>query len=146
MAIEGGCRCGAVRYAVAIETPPRVYACHCHACQRWSGSAFSQQTPVPLAALSVTGALATFTYQTPSGATSHHHACAACFSRVYNVNERLPAVALLRAGTLDTSPDHAPVLHIWTSRKQPWVELPDDVPVFAESAPPAEFLRILQPG
>jgi hypothetical protein len=115
--IAGGCRCGAVRYTVAVAAPPRVYACHCHACQRWAGSAFTEQAPVPRAALSVTGETATFIYQTPSGATSHHHACARCFSRVYNVNERLPGIALLRAGTLDTSPGVTPVAHIWVSRK-----------------------------
>ena len=141
--IEGGCRCGAVRYTVVIEAPPRVYACHCHACQRWSGSAFTEQAPVPREALAVTGALASFTYQTPSGATSHHHACAACFSRVYNVNERLPGIAILRAGTLDTSPGTEPVAHIWVSRKQPWVTIPQGVPTYEEGAPPQDFVRLL---
>lgn len=141
--VAGGCRCGAVRYTVAVETPPRIYACHCHACQRWAGSAFTEQAPVPLNALDVTGALATFTYQTPSGATSHHHACAQCFSRIYNVNERLPGIALLRAGTLDSSPESEPVTHIWVSRKQPWVAIPEGVPTYAEGAPPADFARLL---
>lgn len=46
MAIAGGCRCGAVRYTLAMDTLPRTYACHCHYCQTWSGSAFSQQAIV----------------------------------------------------------------------------------------------------
>ena len=48
---EGGCRCGAVRYKLALDTLPLTYACHCLDCQTWSGSAFSQQTFVPEAAL-----------------------------------------------------------------------------------------------
>ena len=56
--IEGGCRCGAVRYKLALDTLPLTYACHCLDCQTWSGSAFSQQTFVPEAALAVTGAVA----------------------------------------------------------------------------------------
>lgn len=45
--IQGGCRCGAVRYVLALDTLPRTYACHCRDCQTWSGSAFSQQTFLP---------------------------------------------------------------------------------------------------
>ena len=41
--IEGGCRCGAVRYAIDLAELPLTYACHCHFRQTWSGSAFSQQ-------------------------------------------------------------------------------------------------------
>ena len=47
MAIEGGCRCGRVRYRVALDQVPNAYACHCLDCQTWSGSAFSTQFIVP---------------------------------------------------------------------------------------------------
>jgi hypothetical protein len=53
--ILGGCRCDAVRYALALDGVPPTYACHCPDCQTWSGSAFSQQTYLPEVALSVTG-------------------------------------------------------------------------------------------
>jgi hypothetical protein len=33
-----------VRYSVALTVLPSIYSCHC---QRWSGSAFSQQAVVP---------------------------------------------------------------------------------------------------
>ena len=143
MAVRGACRCGAVQYEIAIEGPPRVYACHCGACQRWSGSAFTEQAPVPLEALQLSGELLTFSYQTPSGAKSTHQACAKCFSRIFNVNERLPAWAILRAGTLDDSPATEVIAHIWVSRKQPWIEIPDDIPIFQENAPTAEFVKLL---
>lgn len=141
--LAGGCRCGVVRYTVAVEAPPPVYCCHCGACQSWSGSAFTEQAPVRAEALTVEGRLATFTYRTASGATSTHSACAVCFSRVFNVNDRLPGWVLLRAGTLDTSDGLAPVGHIWVSRKQAWVELPAGLPAYPENAPPAEWLAML---
>ncbi len=50
-AIEGGCRCGAVRYTVKADKLPNTYACHCLDCQTWSGSAFSLQFIVPEDAL-----------------------------------------------------------------------------------------------
>ncbi|MEP7210510.1 MAG: GFA family protein [Alphaproteobacteria bacterium] len=53
--IEGSCRCGPIRYRVAIDRQPPAYACHCHDCQTWSGSAFSMQFIAPEAALEVVG-------------------------------------------------------------------------------------------
>lgn len=38
-AMKGGCTCGAVRYAVTAS-PLIVHCCHCHWCQRETGSAF----------------------------------------------------------------------------------------------------------
>ncbi|EHP1345558.1 GFA family protein, partial [Salmonella enterica] len=37
--LEGGCTCGAVRYVVTAS-PLIVHCCHCHWCQRETGSAF----------------------------------------------------------------------------------------------------------
>ena len=38
-----GCAC---RYQVAVDELRRVYACHCHICQRWTRTAFSLQALV----------------------------------------------------------------------------------------------------
>jgi hypothetical protein len=39
-AITGRCLCGAVTITVAGDHDPRVGACHCRMCQRWSGGLF----------------------------------------------------------------------------------------------------------
>ena len=39
-AITGHCLCGAVTVTVAGSHDPRVGACHCRMCQRWSGGLF----------------------------------------------------------------------------------------------------------
>jgi hypothetical protein len=36
---EGGCLCGAVRFALSAD-PLRVTVCHCHFCQRNTGTAY----------------------------------------------------------------------------------------------------------
>ena len=123
---------------------PPVYCCHCTACQSWTGSAFSQQIVVAESALAATGPIADYSYITPSGSTSHHRVCGDCHSRLWNTNERLPGFAIVRAGTLDASDTLTPVAHIWASRKQPWISLPEGVPTYAENAPPAEFAAIVR--
>ena len=101
--IWGGCRCGAVRYKLALDALPSTYACHCLDCQTWSGSAFSQQTFLPEAALTVTGPVVVYEFTTPSGRTSTQRLCGVCHARIYNSNSARPNVAIVRAGTLDRS-------------------------------------------
>ena len=144
MALEGGCRCGRVRYRVALDALPRVYACHCTDCQTWSGSAFSLQFLLPEDQLEVTGEPALFELTSPDGSrTSRQRACPVCFTRVYNTNTRRPGLAGVRAGTLDDSEKLAIVLHIWTRRKLAGIDIPDDLPAWPEGAPPEEFAAAL---
>ena len=141
--ITGGCRCGATRYSIAVETMPPVYCCHCTDCQRWTGSAFSQQAVVREDALTVSGPVVDYIYENRSSAQSHQRVCGVCHARIFNTNARLPGIAVVRAGTIDAMQTIAPRAHIWVASKQPWVVLPDDVPSFPENAPPADFFRIL---
>lgn len=143
MTIEGGCRCGAVRYALSVDRMPPVYCCHCRDCQSWSGSAFSEQAVVRPDALSVTGPIAQYSMQSHSGSTSHQFVCGTCHTRIHNTNTARSGIALIRAGTLDTSDTLEPAAHIWTKRKQPWITIPDGIPVFEENAPVADFVAIL---
>lgn len=142
--ITGGCRCGAARYTIALERMPRTYACHCTLCQRASGSSFAHQMPVPEAALSVTGALRTAVVASASGAVSTGYHCAACVGRLYSTNSRWPGTAIVRAGTVDGSEQLTPALHIFTSTKQPWIVLPEDVPAFEEVGTPEKLMAILR--
>ena len=141
--IEGGCRCGAVRYKLALDALPLTYACHCLDCQTWSGSAFSQQTFVPEAALAVTGVVVVYEFTNPSGNTSTQRMCGVCHARIYNTNSARPNVAVVRAGTLDRSNELRVVAHIWVKRKQRWLTLPEGVPTWPESAPATELLQAL---
>lgn len=140
--IEGKCRCGAVRYAIEADTLPPSYACHCHICQRYSGSAFSQQVIVAEGQLTVSGPIETFETVT-DGRTSVQRFCATCHTRLYNTNSRRPDVAVVRAGTLDRSEELACVAHIYTDFRQRWFDLPEDVPAFGEAPTPEEFFALL---
>ena len=140
--IEGGCRCGAVRYTLALDSLPPVYACHCHVCQRWSGSAFSLNAMVREDRLTVDGPVAVWEKVTEDR-TSMQRVCGTCHSRIYNTNTRRPGIAVVRAGTLDRSEELNCRAHIFTATRQRWVTIPDGVPRWDEAAEPGAFTAAL---
>ena len=140
---EGGCRCGAIRYRVTAETLPNVYACHCRDCQTWSGSAFSLQFPLPETQLDVTGEPAIYERTNDSGRVSRQRGCPVCFTRIFNTNSSRPGSVMVRAGTLDRSDELKVAAHIWTKRKMAGIVIPDGVPSWPETPPPAEFVAAL---
>ena len=140
--IEGSCRCGACRYTIALDVPPPVYACHCHICQRFSGSAFSVQALVREEALTVTGPIIVYEKVTEDR-TSVQRYCGECCARIYNTNTRRPGIAVVRAGTLDRSEELVCRAHIFTNYRQRWVTLDPDVPQWGEASEPAAFMAAL---
>jgi hypothetical protein len=144
--IEGGCRCGTIRYRIKREQLPRVYACHCHTCQTWSGSAFSMQTFLPEAEFEIIkGEPEVFEITNPSGAISRQRGCRTCFTRIYNSNSARPGIVVVRMGTVDRSDELDLVAHIWVKRKLAGVLVPPGVPTWVESAPVADLLAALAP-
>ena len=113
MIIGGGCRCGAVRYMLAMDALPTTYACHCTDCQTWSGSAFSQQAVVPESAIEASGPITIYELTSPSGRVSRQRMCSVCHTRIFNTNSARPGVAVVRAGTLDRSNELFVIAHIW---------------------------------
>jgi hypothetical protein len=139
--ITGGCRCGAVRYTLALDSLPPVYACHCHICQRASGSAFSLQALVSEASLIVSGPVVVREIKTEDR-TSVQRFCGTCYARVYNTNTRRPGIAVVRAGTLDRSEELVCRAHIYTATRQAWFAIPEGVPSWPD-APDATFVAVM---
>jgi hypothetical protein len=140
--VEGGCRCGKVRYGIALDALPPAYACHCHICQRWSGSAFSLQVIVPEDRLTVTGPVTLLEIRTEERVSSQR-LCAECHARIYNTNTRRPGFAVVRAGTLDRSEELECRAHIFTAYRQRWFALPEEVPHWPEAPDMAAFMAVL---
>lgn len=132
MHAEGGCACGAVRYALS-EAPLFVHACHCRDCQRYSGSAFVLIGVVEEQTFSVTGDLTVTTRPTPSGDGVEVSFCPQCGTYIWfkYLFTGLPLLAL-RSGTLDAPDSAPPQAHIFAKSKQPWLELGGDIPAFDE--------------
>ena len=140
--ITGQCRCGACTYEIALDELPPIYACHCHICQRATGSAFSVQALVREDQLTVSGPIIIREIRTEDR-VSIQRFCGECHARVYNTNTRRPGIAVVRGGTIDRSEELACKAHIFTNYKQAWVTLPDDVPSWPEAAPADEFVAAL---
>jgi hypothetical protein len=128
--LEGGCACGAVRYRLT-SGPMFVHCCHCHDCQRQTGSAFvinalietdriallaDEPRPVPV--------------PTDSGRPHDIYRCAVCQTAVWSDYGRRPGLRFVRVGTLDDPMALPPDVHIYTRSKLPWVALPAGVPAF----------------
>ncbi|MDP7358330.1 MAG: GFA family protein [Pseudomonadales bacterium] len=123
----GRCVCGALRYALR-EPPLFTHACHCLDCQRRTDTAFAMTT-------FVMGNDLVITHGRPlneaTSARSTAYSCPSCHTVIYIASSEFPSV-ILRPGTLDDPAVATPQAHIWVRRKQAWLDLPDDVPQFAE--------------
>ena len=115
----GGCTCGAVRYRI---TKPLLacYICHCHRCQKRSGSPFSMSVVLPVGGFEMTqGAPLEIARTRPDGAVNRSWVCPDCHSRLHT--QRGGSRALnLRAGTLDETAWLRPMAQFWTTSAQPW--------------------------
>ena len=122
---EGGCSCGQIRYA--ITAPPMfVHCCHCHWCQRETGSAFALNAMIESSHVEViTGTPEVIMTPSESGKGQIIHRCPTCRMAVWSHYAGAgEAVAFVRVGTLDNPESAPPDIHIYTDSKQPWVIIP----------------------
>ena len=142
---EGGCACGKVRYVLRETGGMQPYACHCRDCQSRSGSAAMVSLHISLDQLEIVGELIDADVAKPDGSSVTQHACPACLTRICSSSKTRPGTGILRAGTLDASDELQPAVHLWTSRKQPWLTIAHDAVTF-ETQPddPLEWIRLLR--
>ena len=140
--LEGGCTCGEVRYRLN-SAPLIVHACHCTECQRLSGGAFAinaliEADRVQLLGSEPVGVPVTGT----SGKPQTIYRCPRCKVAVWSHYPRAGAkVCFVRAGTLDRPSSVEPDVHIYTSTRLPWIELPADAMSVADFYSPQEICR-----
>ena len=145
---DGGCTCRAVRYRL-LSRPMFVHCCHCRWCQRETGAAFALNALIEADRVQLLGGEPEMIH-TPSasGRGQLIARCPSCRVALWShYGGGGDAVRFIRVGTLDLPDDFPPDVHIYTSTKQPWVQLPPGTPAVAEyydSAalwPPASLAR-----
>ncbi|MES2255462.1 MAG: GFA family protein [Pseudomonadota bacterium] len=126
---QGGCLCGAVRYETTGK-PINQRICHCRLCQKVIGATFNARVLMRIEDVTITGAVGVH----HSSETLERGFCQRCGSTVFS--RRISAGIMgLTAGTLDKPSLFEPDMHFWTSSKQPWLKVADDLPQYTEGPP-----------
>jgi hypothetical protein len=127
---EGGCACGAVRYRLESE-PMFVHCCHCHDCQRQTGSAFVLNALIETNRVTILqGEVKRSPMPTDSGRPHGIDRCTVCGTAVWSEYGGVAPLRFVRVGTLDRPEALPPTVHIYTRSKLPWITLPAAVPAF----------------
>lgn len=99
---QGGCLCGALRYAATAD-PQRVTYCHCRFCQQATGAAYMVEPVFNRGDFAVTeGTPATYAHRSEgSGKVLTIHFCGICSTKLFLSFERFPEVFGVYGGTFD---------------------------------------------
>ncbi len=130
---EGGCTCGSVRYRMTSR-PIYVHCCHCRWCQRETGTAFALNAMIEAdRVVLLKGTPETIDTPSLSGAGQKIIRCPKCRIALWSNYSGLGEVLnFVRVGSLDEPDRLPPDIHIFTSSKQPWLELPPGAVAVAE--------------
>jgi len=123
----GSCLCGAVKFEVQGELDS-FYLCHCHHCQKDTGSVHSANIFSASAKLNwLAGADAVTTYTLPG--TRHSKSfCKLCGSAL--PNNQIANLLVIPAGCLDTEVSLSPTAHIFTSSQASWERELEEAPKY----------------
>src|SRR5215212_9027938 len=123
--LEGGCACRETRYRLN-SAPLIVHACHCTECQRLTGGAFAINALIESDRLeTLSGEPRLVPVVGTSGKAQSIFRCPACETALWShYPGGGPKLSFVRVGTLDEPGRLPPDIHIFTSTRLPWLELP----------------------
>lgn len=119
------CRCGLVR-AICTGAPLRVSVCHCHDCQRRSGSAFAVEARFAEDRVTLDGALRRWSATGGSGATTTYHFCSTCGSTLAYADDARPGEVAIPVGAFADNDFPPPTVSGWEQDRHPWVAITGD--------------------
>ena len=137
---EGRCTCGEIRYRMN-SAPMIVHACHCTECQRLSGGAFAINALVEADRIETLGGEPEpVPVKGTSGKLQTIMRCPKCRVALWSHYPGAgPKIAFVRVGTLEDPGRLPPDIHIYTSTRLPWLELPSGAKAVAEFYSPADL-------
>lgn len=125
--ITGHCGCGSLNYHL-IAPPLFVHACHCLQCKRKSCSSFKLTCIIIESEIKAEGDL----NEVKVSPRSTNHCCYNCAEPIYTTSSAFPGTALLQTNTLKDLRHLEIGAHIWVKRKDSWLFLPQELPLFEE--------------
>ena len=137
---NGRCTCGEIKYRMTSK-PMFVHCCHCRWCQRESGSAFALNAMIEADRVALLeGTPETILVPTPSGGGQKVFRGPTCRVSVWSNYLRAgELVRFVRIGTLEEPGRITPDIHIHTVSKQPWVGIPEGLPVMENYYNPQDY-------
>jgi hypothetical protein len=130
MKLEGGCYCGAVRYASEGD-PVFKGQCHCRECQFISGGSPNLVMGMQEAGFSYTQGAAKSFLRSDLDKPVTREFCAECGTHLLSRAPSLPGAVLIKVGTLDDpSVFGGPQMAIFTIDQQSFHHIPEGVPSF----------------
>lgn len=135
MKLEGGCFCGAVRYAAEGE-PILKGQCHCRQCQYFAGGASNVFIAMPIDGFAYTkGTPKAFARENAPVLPAKREFCADCGTQLVTHATGLPA-AIIKVGTLDDPAAFGgPDVAIFTCDKQSFNEIAAGIATFDKLPP-----------
>lgn len=126
--LNGRCLCGSIEYTCEAE-PLATAICHCHNCQRQTGTAFSTIVIVPKETFKFVkkDGLTEYSDTSEAGKDVSRQFCNKCGSPIRSFISIAPHVCLIKAGTLNDKSQLKPTKQVWCSSAQPWLELSDEI-------------------
>jgi len=115
--IEGGCFCGAIRYAIK-DGEYIVANCHCTMCRRTSGAPFVTWIVVPDSAFQYTKGEPRTLQSSESGT---RYFCESCGTPLTCINTEHPGKIDITTGSLDDPADFPPKFAVYDDTKLEWL-------------------------
>jgi hypothetical protein len=97
--------------------------CHCLACQRRTGSAFSMQARFPAERVRIEGRATEYTRISDEGEARTFNFCPDCGAVVYYVTAA--DIVAVPIGAFADPGFPPPQVSVWEERRHPWVAVPD---------------------
>lgn len=120
------CSCGKLTLETTGE-PVRISVCHCHACQRRTGSVFGVQARFGKEDVRLGGASKVWVRRSEDGDEIRQHFCPECGSTVYYETESLEGFVGVPVGAFADRDFPPPRVSVYEERKHPWVLLPPGI-------------------
>ncbi|MEO0634510.1 MAG: GFA family protein [Pseudomonadota bacterium] len=117
--VEGGCKCGAVRYRGPLLDAP-MFRCHCRDCQHLTGTGHSEMVPLQRDAFEISDGWQDFEMTGGSGQSSFAGFCPRCGSPLTRRSARMGDRIYVHAGSLDDPSLYAPAKSIYAGDAQVW--------------------------
>lgn len=109
------------------EEPLRVSICHCHACQRRTGSAFGVQARFREGSVVIRGTSTAYVRAGDTGQSATFHFCPVCGATVYYQLDSVEGLVGVPIGAFANPDFPAPTISVFEECMHPWVVLREPI-------------------